>query len=118
MVDIIVLIRSNNRAPVSYIIRYTSMIYQYKRWRMFGQSPSTGAWKCAQKVHFYKPYTSAPGSRHVRLYNVKVIKMSRLAIDRLLILLSFLGSLRCCETDRATNCTTFLSLDTQVIERG
>jgi len=43
--------------------------------------------------------------------------MSRLTIDRFLILWSLHGSLRCCETDRETDCTNFLSLDAQDIER-
>lgn len=41
------------------------------------------------------------------LYSVKVIKISRLDNNRLLILWLPHGSLRCCKTD----CTNFLSLD-------
>ena len=48
-----------------------------------------------------------------KLYSVTAIKMSRLAIDRLLILLSLKGSLRCCRTV----CTNFLSVDTQDARR-
>jgi len=47
-------------------------------------------------------------------YSVKVIKMSGLVIGRLL----GMWSLRRCETDRKTDCTTFLSLDMQDVERG
>ena len=77
--------------------------------------------KCAWQVRFYKPCTSSENqfdhasrilclkSRRASLYNAKVIKMSRLAIDRWLIQ----WPLRC-ETD----CTTFLSLDMQDNERG
>jgi len=50
--------------------------------------------------------------------SVKVIKMSSLAIDRLLILWLLHGSLLCCETDHETDCTNFLSLDMQDIESG
>ena len=71
--------------------------------------------KCAWKVPFHKPcnfgcvwrwiqpceQNSVPKSGRARLYSVKVIKMSRQATDRLLIL----WSLHCCETD----CITFLS---------
>jgi len=66
-----------------------------------------GIWSWEQK--------SVPESRHATLYGVKVIKKSRLASDRLLILWSLHGSLRCCETDRETDYTTFWSLD---VERG
>ena len=53
-------------------------------------------------------------NRHASLYSVKVIKMSRRPIDRL----SFHGRFTSCETDRETDCTALLSLDTQDIERG
>jgi len=36
--------------------------------------------------------------------------MSRLAMDRLLSLWSLHGSVRCCKTDRETDCATFLCL--------
>ena len=61
---------------------------------------------------------SVPESRHASLYSVKVIKMSRPTADRFLILWSLHGSLRCYETDRQTDCTTLLSIDTQEVERG
>jgi len=90
------------------------------------QTPFYFQFHCS-KVRFYKPCTSGASesesdhtnrilrlkSRRASLYSVKVIKMSWLAIDRLLIL----WSLRYCQLDRETNCTTFLSLDTQAIER-
>jgi len=69
---------------------------------------------CVWKWIRLREQNSAPESRRASFYSVKVIKMSRLAIDRLLILWSLHGSLGCCKTD----CTTFLSSDTQDIERG
>jgi len=67
-------------------------------WRLngFRRILSSNAQKCTQKVSFYEPSTSAASesefdhanrilrlkSSRVSLYNVKVIKMSRLAIDR------------------------------------
>ena len=92
------------------------------------------AQKCARKVRFYKPCSlaaskrirtreqnSAPGSRRASLFSVNVIKLSRLTINRLLILRSLHGSLhgslhrllRCCKTEY----TTLLSIETQDIER-
>jgi len=86
------------------------------------------AQKCAYKVQFYKPCTLAGSegefhyatgilhlkSRHASLYSVKVITMSRLAIDCLLFWRPIHDLFRCCKTD----CTTFLSFDMQNIERG
>jgi len=84
--------------------------------------------KCAWKKRFYKPCTSAaPESEfdHAKripclkvgvlvLYSVKIIKMSRLAFDCLLIPWSLHGSLPCCETDGKN----FMSLDTEDVETG
>jgi len=88
------------------------------------------AQKCARKVRFYKSCTSAASesgfdqaNRILRLkVGVLIYTVSRLSkcqgyIDRFLILWSLHGSIRCCETDRETDCTTFLSLDTQDVER-
>jgi len=75
------------------------------------------AQKCAWEVRVCKSCTSAVSesefdhanrilalkSRRTGLYSVMVIKMSRLAIDRLLILWSIHGSLHCCKTDREKN---------------
>jgi len=70
--------------------------------------------RCCLKRSSIREETFMLESRRASLHNVKVIKMSRLTIDRFFILWSLHGSLRCCETD----CTTFLSLDTQEVERG
>jgi len=61
---------------------------------------------------------SAPESRRVSLYSVKVIKIWRLTINRFLVLWAPHRSLRCFETDRETDCTALLFLETQSIERG
>jgi len=53
-------------------------------------------------------------SGQASLYSVKVIKISRLYIDCLVILWSLHESLRCCEIDS----TIFLSLDTQDIDNS
>jgi len=88
--------------------------------------------KCTRKVCFYKPCTwavlesefnhanrfRALKSRQASLYSVQVIEMSRLTIDRFLILWSRHGSLYCCAADNETEYTTVLSLDTQDVERG
>jgi len=98
----------------------------------FGCILSFNARNWAWKMRFYKPFTMAASesefdhenrilclkSRRASLYSGKIIKMSWLANGRLLILWSLHGSLRCCETDRETDCTTSLSLDTQDIQRG
>jgi len=73
---------------------------------------------CVWKWIRPREQNSAPESRHVSLYSVKVIKMSRQTINRFLILWALYGSLRCCETHCETDCTTLLSLETQDIERG
>ena len=79
--------------------------------------------KCAWKVRFYKPCTSAASesefdhtsriprlkSKRASLYRIRVIQLVRLAIDRLLILWSLHWPFYCCETDRETDDTTFLS---------
>ena len=57
-------------------------------------------------------------SGHASLCRVKVIKMPRSSIHRLLVLWSLHGSLCCREIHCETDCTTFLSLDTQDIEIG
>jgi len=66
------------------------------------------------KVNWSREQNSVPESRRASLYSVKVIKMSRLTIDPFLILWLFHGMLRYCETE----CTTFLSLDTQDGKKG
>jgi len=68
---------------------------------------------CVSKWIWSQERNSVPESRRASLYSVKVIKMSRLTINRILTLWSLHGSLRCCKTD----CTTFLSLNTQDAER-
>jgi len=86
------------------------------------------AQECARKVHFYKSCASAASgsefahakrilrlkSRRASWYSVKAIKMLRLAIDPFLILRLLHGLLRRCETD----CTAFLFLHTQDVEKG
>jgi len=61
---------------------------------------------------------SVPERRRASLYSLKVIKMSRLTMDRFLILWSLHGSPRCCKTDREADNTTFLSLYRQDVRRG
>jgi len=73
---------------------------------------------CVWKRIGSRERNSVPESRHASLYSVKVIKMSRLTIDRFLILCSLHGLLCSCKTDRETDCTTFLSLETKDFERG
>jgi len=65
-----------------------------------------------------REHNSASESGRVSLYSVNAIKVSRLTINRILIHWAFHGSLRCCETDRKTDYTTLLSLETQDTERG
>jgi len=80
----------------------------------------------AWKVRFCKPCTSATSEsdsdhadRILRLkVGVLVYTVSRLSKCRFLILWALHGSLRCCNTDCETDCTTLLSLETQDIERG
>jgi len=80
---------------------------------------SFSAQKCARKVYLdwvwkwnrLRAQNSAPENRCASLHNVKVIKMSRLTINRFLILWSLHGLLRCCETE----CTTFLSLTNKAL---
>ena len=92
---------------------------------------SSNAGKGVQKVHFYKPCTltvfesefnRVNRTLHLKVgatpYKLLVYTVSRLAIDRFVILWSLQGSFRCCETECEAACTTFLSLDTQNIERG
>ena len=89
-------------------------------WRLkqgYRSTLSSSAWQCAKKCVFTNhvprlrlKVNSITQTKTVHeigrasLYSVKVIKVSR----------SLQGSLSCCETD----CTTFLSLDTQDAERG
>jgi len=99
-------------------------------WRLklgFGRSLSSNA----RKICFYQPCTFdcvwkgiwsreqnyVPESGRASLCSVKVIKMSRLAIDRLLILWSLHGSCRYCKTDCETDCRTFLAMDVQDVVR-
>jgi len=72
---------------------------------------------CVWKWIRSREQNSAPESWRASSHNVKVIKMSRLTIDCFLILWSLHGSLRCCKTDRETDCTTFLYLDAQEVQR-
>jgi len=57
---------------------------------------------------------SAPECRCASLYSIEVIKISRLTMDRCLIL----WLCRCCETDRETDCKTPPSLEMQDVQRG
>ena len=73
---------------------------------------------CVWKWIRSRGQNSAPENRRASLYSVKGIKISRLTRDCFLILWSLHRLLRCCRTDRKTDCRTFLFLGTQDIERG
>jgi len=60
-----------------------------------------------------------PERRRASLNRVKVIKMSRLTIDRSLILWPLHRSLGCCKTEgHEADCRTFLSLYRHIVKRG
>jgi len=71
-------------------------------------------WKRIQS----RKQNSAPESRCASLHSGRVIKMSRLTINRFLTLWSVHGLLGCCGADREIDCATFLSLDPQDTGRG
>jgi len=108
---------------MGWVIRCIRVIEFWRLKPGFRRILSSNARKCTRKVRFYKPCTSAASESEfnhakrilclevgVLVYSVRVIKMSRLTIDCVLILWSLHGSLRCCETDREIYGTTFLSL--------
>ena len=62
---------------------------------------------CVWKWIRSREQNSVPESRHASLYCLKVIKMSRLTIDRFFILWSLHGSLCCCIGDRERDMHNF-----------
>ena len=88
----------------------------------FQMHPQLQCSKVRLKVRFHKPCTFAASVKQFDHANrilypkvdVLVYTVSRLTVGRPLIL----WSLRCCKIDREINCTTFLSLDTQDVEKG
>ena len=98
----------------------------------FRRIPSSNVWKCARKVRFHNPCTSAASESEFDHANgflslnegMLVFTVSRLAKAQGQLSIAFLlygrftGRFVVAKTNRETYCTPFLSLDVQDVERG